>query len=89
MAKECMLSTGKLPLGGLPRNKVVRIMDRPGFSLLSMLVLRHEKTCIYLLHKLKQRCGLTVRGSQVADQHLCFHIDSTIPLLPNSAISSL
>ena len=27
MAKECMLSTGKLPLGGLPRNSVVRISD--------------------------------------------------------------
>ena len=29
MAKECMLSTGiKLPLGGLPRNSVVRMTDR-------------------------------------------------------------
>ena len=27
MVKECMLSTGKLPLGGLPRNSVVRIID--------------------------------------------------------------
>ena len=27
MAKECTLSTGKLPLGGLPRNSVVRITD--------------------------------------------------------------
>ena len=26
-AKECMLSTDKLPLGGLPRNCVVRIND--------------------------------------------------------------
>ena len=29
MAKECMLSAGKLPLGGLPRNSVVRITDCP------------------------------------------------------------
>ena len=29
MVKECALSTGKLPLGGLPRNSVVRINDRP------------------------------------------------------------
>ena len=28
MEKECTLSTGKLPLGGLPRNYVVRITDR-------------------------------------------------------------
>ena len=28
MAKECTLSTGELPLGGLPRNSVVRINDR-------------------------------------------------------------
>ena len=27
MEKECTLSTGKLPLGGLPRNSVVRITD--------------------------------------------------------------
>ena len=27
MAKECMLGTGKLPLGGLPRYSVVRITN--------------------------------------------------------------
>ena len=27
MAKECTLSTGKLPVGGLPRNSVYRIAD--------------------------------------------------------------
>ena len=32
MAKECMLSTGKLPLGGLSRNSVVRINDRPDMT---------------------------------------------------------
>ena len=36
MAKECMLSTGKLPLGGLTRNNVVRILvritDRPDMT---------------------------------------------------------
>ena len=32
MAKECTLSTGKLSLGGLPRNSVVRITDRPDMT---------------------------------------------------------
>ena len=30
--KECMLSTGKLPQGGLPRNSVVRIDDHPNVT---------------------------------------------------------
>ena len=29
MAKECTLNTGKLPLGGLPRNSVGKISDCP------------------------------------------------------------
>ena len=33
MAKECMLSIGKLTLGGLPRNTVVRITDRTDMTL--------------------------------------------------------
>ena len=32
MAKECALITGKLPLGGLPRNSVVRIIDCPDMT---------------------------------------------------------
>ena len=32
MAKEYTLSTGKLPLGGLSRNNVVRIIDHPGMT---------------------------------------------------------
>ena len=32
MAKECTLSTGEMPLGGLPRNSVVRITDRPNMT---------------------------------------------------------
>ena len=28
VAKECALTTDNLPLGGLPRNNVVRIPDR-------------------------------------------------------------
>ena len=31
-AMGCMLSTGKLPLGGLPRNSVVKITDRPNMT---------------------------------------------------------
>ena len=32
MAKECMLSTDKVPLGGLLGNNVVRITDRPDMT---------------------------------------------------------
>ena len=32
MAKEFTLSTGKLPLGGLPRNSVVVIIDCPDIT---------------------------------------------------------
>ena len=32
MAKECKLSTGKLPVEGLPRNSVVRITDVPDMT---------------------------------------------------------
>ena len=32
MAKECMLSTGKLPLGGFPRKSVVKITGRPDMN---------------------------------------------------------
>ena len=32
MAKECALSTGKLPRGGLHRNSVDRITDRPNMT---------------------------------------------------------
>ena len=32
MAKYCALSTGKLPRGGLPRNSVDRITDRPDMT---------------------------------------------------------
>ena len=32
MAKACALSTGYLPRGGLPRNSVARITDRPDMT---------------------------------------------------------
>ena len=32
MAKGCALSTGYLPQGGLPRNSVDRITDRPDMT---------------------------------------------------------
>ena len=32
MAQECTLSTGKLPPRGFPRNRVVRINDRPNMT---------------------------------------------------------
>ena len=33
MVKECVLSTGYLPRGGLPRNSVDRITDHPDMTL--------------------------------------------------------
>ena len=50
----------------------------------------HEKTCFFL-HMEKQRCRICCAESNSApDQRLCFpYIDSTIPLIPKSAISSL
>ena len=42
MAKECMLSIGKLLLGGLPRNSVVRIADR--LDMTSADYCEHEAT---------------------------------------------
>ena len=32
MVKECTLSTGEMPMRGLPRNSVVRITDRPDMT---------------------------------------------------------
>ena len=32
MVKECRLSSGKLPLGGLLRTSVVRMTDRPNMA---------------------------------------------------------
>ena len=47
----------------------------------------HEKTCF--LHMGKQRRRLAARLLE-ADQHLCFrYVESTIPLLPVSEVSSL
>ena len=47
--------------------------------------LRHEKTCFSHMPKQRQRPAV-----RLPDQRLCFdYIDSTIPLLPKSEISSL
>ena len=48
---------------------------------------RHEKTNICLC---KNKDADQLRGNREADQRLCFcYIDSTIPLLPKSLITSL
>ena len=44
MANECTLSTGKLPLGGLPRNSVFRINDHPDMT-----------TAVYCGHKVSNK----------------------------------
>ena len=41
-AKECRISTSKLPLGGLPRKNVVRITDRTRTVMASAVYLGHK-----------------------------------------------
>ena len=49
---------------------------------------RHEKNGF--LHICENKDADQLRGNREADQRLCFrYIDSTIPLLPKSKISSL
>ena len=55
MAKECMLSTGKLPLGGLPRNSVVRITGRPDMT-------THDLSCCYRGRKATNQYPLCAQG---------------------------
>ena len=49
---------------------------------------RHQKNRIFAYAKTKTQ--ISFRGNREADQRLCFrYLDSTIPLLPKSKISSL
>ena len=48
VAKECALSTGKLPQGGLPRDRAVRIIER-----------RHEKTNVLVSDLVRHKPGCT------------------------------
>ena len=92
MGKDCILSTGKLPPEGLPRNGVVRIPGHPVMT--SDVTLRYINQSIYELHR--EKTGFLHMRKQIrfqireADQCLCFrYIDSTIPLLSKYKISSL
>ena len=49
MAKESSLNTDKLPLGGLPRNNVVRLNDPPDMT-----------SAVYRGRKATNQIGLTV-----------------------------
>ena len=49
MAKECTLSTGKQPPGGLSRNSVVMVNDRPAMT---SAVYRGRKATNQIKHKL-------------------------------------
>ena len=95
MAKECMLSTGKLPLEGIPRKSMVRITDYSdlipavycGHKATNQLsrVVRKPAFCIC-----ENKDADQLRGNREADQRLCFrYTDSTILLLPKSEISNL
>ena len=52
---------------------------------------RHEKTNVLHMQKQRRRsASRLLRSNREADQRLCFrYLDSTIPLLPKSKISSL
>ena len=51
---------------------------------------RHEKTCRFYFCTCENKGADQLPGNRAADQRLCFHyIDSTIPLLSKSEISSL
>ena len=69
-------------------NRIVLLEVYSGFAMYALAFEpRHEKTNI--LHIRKQRRN-QLHGNREADQHLCFrYLDSTIPLLPKSEISSL
>ena len=58
MAKECMLSTGKLPLEGIPRNSMVRITDYP--DLIPAVYCGHKATNQFIVcvkQQIKQTVG--------------------------------
>ena len=51
MVKECTISTGKLPLGDLPRNSQIRITDRPDMT-----------SSVYLVREAINRVYYTPKG---------------------------
>ena len=66
MAKECALSTGKLPPRGLPRNRGVRIIDCPDMT--SAVYCGHNAT-----NETNKSDDLSVWVSTLSDQRLsCF-----------------
>ena len=68
-------------------NRIVLLEVYSGFAMYALAFEpRHEKTfCIY-----ENKDANQLHGNREADQHLCFrYLDSTIPLLPKSEISSL
>ena len=73
MAKGCALSTGYLPRGGLPRNSVDRITDRPDTTSAvdrgrkasiqtnkQLYELRHEKTFFWHMQEKKAQISCAV-----------------------------
>ena len=98
-ARQCRAFSRALKIENL-RAPLFRGPVGPGLQMTGALCL-----CVFLLHNIKPRREKTVffffcicenkdtdqlRGSREADQRLCFrYIDSTIPLLPKSEISSL
>ena len=57
-----MLSTGKLPPGGLPRNSVVRITDRPDPTVDVKQQIKKKETHMSLV--IKMSVQLTTNGSK-------------------------
>ena len=77
MAKGFALSTGYLPLGGLPRNSVDRITDRPDMTQLLTVDVKHQpkqtvKTVVFnedqVVHLVKS-CPLDTSNTKIAMIH--------------------
>ena len=63
MKKRCVLSTGNLPRGGLPRNSVDKITDRPDMTHLFTVDVKHQlnKLTIIVLIKIMNVKNMILR----------------------------
>ena len=86
-AENVFLEVSNYPVGDDDVRHKPAFMKLIDFKVASIFEPRREKNIF--LHMPKQNAD-QLRGNHEADQRLCFrYIDSTIPLLPESEISSL
>ena len=72
MAKGCALSTGYLPLGGLPRNSVDRITYRPDMTSAVDLGVKHQPKPNQKVANCHDRCAICNRNA-VSKGFICIH----------------